>query len=135
MHPAVCASSSPVQPGPVLYPYRQAFIDAASEATSVPVVDASFRVSHLACRCQARVRMSADHRVDVTMILKEQQPREESVSLSGAMARQGEKPTSRSATGVSPTTQRRAACGATQCEQANKYLQRQLWLEETAKIK
>jgi len=52
--------------------------------------------------------------LDVTMAPKEPQPRVEGVSLSGAMARQGGKPTSRSTTGVSSTTQRRVARSAIQ---------------------
>jgi hypothetical protein len=54
------------------------------------------------------------------MAPKEPQPRVEGVSLSGAMAQQGGKPTSRSSTGVSSTTQRRVARNAISCEQTLK---------------
>jgi hypothetical protein len=65
-----------------------------------------------------RVRVPA---LDVTMVPKEPQPRVEGVSLSGAMARHGGQPKSRSRrrpashTGVSSTTQRRVARNAILC--------------------
>ena len=71
------------------------------------------RAPEAQCR---RTRLSLADSLGVTMATKEPQPRAEGVSLSGAMARQEGSLHHGQGTGVSSTTQRRAAGSAILCE-------------------